>query len=126
MRAVGPKGVQLRWRGSGGGELQARSAPRCTREPMSLPGWRCGPDNLPQYVGPASGPTCDGEGGTGGLGAAGAGVFPGVLPAQVPKHQLRHVAPLLWLPALVSLQLQATLTPDHSGAGLRQLTPQAG
>lgn len=71
-------------------------------------------------------PTCDGQGGASGLGAAAAGVLSRVLPAQAPQHQLCHVALLPWLPAPIGLHLQAPLTPDNGGPRLGKLTPQAG
>lgn len=84
------------------------------------------PGSPPPCVGPAWARTCDGQGGAGGLGAAAARVFPRVLPAQAPQHQLCHVAPLPRLPAPIGLHLQAPLTPDDGGPRLRELTLQDG
>lgn len=58
-------------------------------------------------------PTCDRECGTGGLGSTSATILARILTEQVPQHQLCSAALQPRLPAPVSLQLQATLAPDH-------------
>lgn len=70
-------------------------------------------------------PTCDHERGACGLRATGTTVLARILASHLPKQQLGNTALLSCLSACVSLQLQATLAPDHSSVGDRQLTPQA-
>lgn len=80
----------------------------------------CAPDSRPPNTGvvcqPRT-PTRNHECGVRALGAAGAAVLARILAAHIPKQQLSRTPLLPGLSARISLQLQATLAPNHSGIG---------